>query len=127
MFDTDELSQETSLLYQLYSLNRHGRPSEDEYGLARYIANTASSLDSPIWDQQGQFDHTYGAIAEDDQEICVYGILRPRFRVTNPLNAGTFDAWHSVLDRDHEAFRLIQSLRLENDLPELPNPFMDKD
>ena len=111
-----ELDPDCQPLYDLYAVTRHGRPSDEEVAVGRAIAATAAELDNPISDKRGQFNESYGVVARVGQPISVIGLLRPRFRVRNHLNAGVSDAWNRIRQSNAEALRLVEDVRIANGL-----------
>jgi hypothetical protein len=53
----------------------------------------------------------------------IVGIFRPRFRVSNPKNAGVRGAWSRIIEGNRDAFELVQRIRVANGLQPLqPSP-----
>ena len=112
-------------LYVLDTRSQHGYKPAGEEGLSGVTASTANDLGSPVATSGGHLDGTYAAIVKRGQGAMVAGIYRPRFRVSNPRNAGVQDAWSGIKARNREHFDFIQAVRAAHKLPPAVSPFTD--
>jgi len=112
-------------LYVLDTCSQHGYKPAGEEGLGGVTARTANDLGFPVATSGGHFDGTYAAIVKRGQGAMVAGIFRPRFRVSNPKNAGVQDAWSGIKARNREHFDFIQAVRAARKLPPAVSPFTD--
>lgn len=110
-------------LYELDSRSLHGYKPKGEEGLGGITARTAADFGCPVATQGGHFDGTYAAIVRRGQGAMLAGIYRPRYRVSNPKNAGTKEAWARIHENNREYFDFIATLRSVNGLPALSAPW----
>lgn len=110
-------------LYELDSRSLHGYKPKGEEGLGGITARTAADFGWPVATQGGRFDGTYAAIVRRGQGAMLAGIYRPRYRVSNPKNAGTKEAWARIHENNREYFDFIATLRSVNGLPALSAPW----
>jgi hypothetical protein len=125
-------------VYELDVRSLHGFKPEGEMGLAGLTARTAGELghsvvQGAIHDSYGnllevdgyypgQFDGRYAAIVPRGYGAMIVGCFRPRFRVSNPKNAGVKDAWARIYDGNRQGFEWITALRMARGLAAIPKP-----
>jgi hypothetical protein len=128
-------------LYELDARSLHGYKPKGEEGLAGLTAKTAGELHHPVasgilldaYDNErtphdgedakpGQFYGKYAAIVPRGYGAMIAGIFRPRFRVANPKNAGTKDAWIRIHTGQAQGLEWITALRASQGLEPLPAP-----
>lgn len=118
-----QIPDDAEPLYELDSRSLHGYKPKGEEGLGGITARTAADFGAPVATQGGRFDGTYAAIVRRGQGAMLAGIYRPRYRVSNPKNAGTKEAWARIHEGNREHFDFIATLRSVNGLPALPAPW----
>lgn len=116
-----EIDPDSQPLYELHTCTSNGNPPVGEEGLARSTAEIALALGHPLWNKNGQFDHTYGVLSLIGQPIAVIGVLRPRFRVRNHRNAGVTDAWNRIRQSQADAMDMVQRVRATLNLDPVPS------
>lgn len=108
-------------LYELDVRSQHGYKPAGEEGLAGVTAKTVGELGFPVA-SDGQFYGKYAAIVSRGQGAMIVGIYRPRFRVSNPKNAGVKDTWARIRASQREALELINKLRESKGLEAIAMP-----
>lgn len=108
-------------LYELDARSQHGYKPVGEEGLASVTARTAGELGFPVA-TGGTFYGKYAAIVQRGQGAMIVGIYRPRFRVSNPKNAGVKETWARIRANQREALELINKLRESKGLEAMPMP-----
>lgn len=97
-------------LYDLYASSPHGVPT-DERGVAHHIIPIATELGTPLHNSKGELPHVYGLLTRKGQPIAVAGLLRPRFRVRNHLNAGVTESWNRIRQSNAACMNLVNQVR----------------
>jgi hypothetical protein len=108
-------------LYELDVRSQHGYKPTGEEGLAGVTARTVGELGHPVA-SGGEFYGKYAAIVNRGQGAMIVGIYRPRFRVSNPKNAGVKDTWARIRASQREALDLINKLRKSKGLDPMAMP-----
>lgn len=114
-------------LYELDCRSLHGYKPKGEEGLGTITARTAGDLGAPVTTTGGVFDGTYAAIVRRGQGAMIAGIFRPRYRASNPKNAGVKGSWARIHENNREAFAIIESMRAANKLPPMTAPWAKTD
>jgi hypothetical protein len=125
-------------LYELDARSLHGFKPEGEMGLAGLTARTAGELGRSVVQgtlrdsdgnpievdgyYPGRFDGRYAAIVPRGYGAMIVGCFRPRFRVSNPKNAGVKDAWARIYEGNRMGFEWIAALRTAHGLAPIPKP-----
>jgi hypothetical protein len=124
-----DVPEDAEALYELHAYQRHGRKLSGELGLAGLTAKIAGEqgysvtggqpdrtlpngydaadvidphTDAPPVIPPGAFSGKFAVIARRSQPAMVAGVYRPRFRPSNPKNAGVKDAWHRIAETTRE-------------------------
>lgn len=118
-----QIPDDAEPLYELDCRSLHGYKPKGEEGLGGITARTAADFGLPVATQGGRFDGTYAAIVRRGQGAMLAGIYRPRYRVSNPKNAGTKEAWARIHESNREHFDFIATLRSVNGKEALPAPW----
>jgi len=136
----DAVPQGAEPRYELDARTRHGYKPKGEGGLGAQTARTAGELgysvaqgtvtqrdgkDAPperTGIYPGRLFGKYAAIVPRGYPAMVAGIFRPRFRPSNPKNAGVKDAWARIYEGNRDGFAWIQELRHSRGLDPLPEP-----
>jgi len=124
-------------LYELDARSYHGFKPTGEMGLGGLTAKTSGELGYSVAAGEvrddygrpvetgfkaGQFMGKYAAIVPRGMGAMIVGIYRPRFRVSNPKNAGVKDAWVRIHSSNREGLEWINGLRKSAGLEEQPMP-----
>jgi hypothetical protein len=80
------LNQGATVIYELDARSRHGYKPYGEEGLGGLTARLAGFLKKPVTRPGALFSGRYAAFLEAGVQPEFYGILRLRFRVSNPKN-----------------------------------------
>lgn len=115
-------------LYELDTRSIHGYKPQGEEGLAGLTAKTVGEIGHSVaagqietesgehWHADGlapgAFMGKYAAIVPAGYGTMIVGVYRPRFRVTNPKNAGVKDAWLRIYENQRIGLALIEQLRV---------------
>ena len=132
-----EVPDDAEPLYELDARSLHGYKPKGEEGLGGFTAKTAGDLgysvaagevldahDNPVdlGVRPGQFTGKYAAIVPRGYGAMIVGIYRPRFRVSNPKNAGVKDAWLRIYENNRVALDFVENLRKAKGLRPLKKP-----
>jgi hypothetical protein len=136
----DAVPQGAEPRYELDARTRHGYKPKGEGGLGAQTARTAGELGHSVAQgtvtqrdgkdappertgiYPGKLFGKYAAIVPRGYPAMVAGIFRPRFRPSNPKNAGVKDAWARIYEGNRDGFAMIQELRHSRGLDPLPEP-----
>lgn len=122
-----QIPNDAEPLYELDCRSLHGYKPKGEEGLGGITARTAGDLGAPVTTTGGVFDGTYAAIVRRGIGAMVAGIYRPRYRVSNPKNAGVKDAWARIHENNRDHFAFIESLRAAKGLDPMAAPWAKAD
>jgi hypothetical protein len=133
-----DVPEDADPVYELDARSLHGFKPEGEMGLAGLTARTAGELGHSVVQgtlhdsygnpmevdgyYPGQFDGRYAAIVPRGYGAMIVGCFRPRFRISNPKNAGVKDAWTRIYDGNRQGFEWITALRMARGLAAIPKP-----
>jgi len=118
-----QIPNDAEPLYELNCRSQHGYKPKGEEGLGGITARTAGDFGAPVTTTGGVFDGTYAAIVKRGQRAMIAGIYRPRYRVSNPKNAGVKDAWARIHENNRDYYTFLSSLRSAKGLPAMPAPW----
>lgn len=121
--DYGQIPDDAEPLYELNCRSLHGYKPKGEEGLGGITARTAGDVGAPVTTTGGVFDGTYAAIVKRGQGAMIAGIYRPRYRVSNPKNAGVKDAWARIHENNRDYYTFLSSLRSAKGLPAMPAPW----
>lgn len=118
-----QIPDDAEPLYELDCRSLHGPKPKGEEGLGGITARTAGDFNQAVAQPGGIFDGTYAAIVKRGQGAMIAGIYRPRYRVSNPKNAGVKDAWARIHEKNRDYYAFLSSLRSAKGLPAMPAPW----
>lgn len=109
-------------MHELDTRTQHGFKPDGEHGVGWLTAMTCDELGSSLSDESSRFNGTYASIIPEWQDVMLIGLMRVRFRVTNPKNAEVSDAIKRIAEGNRDAFKFINQVRKENGLEEQKLP-----
>jgi hypothetical protein len=118
----DDIPLDAEPLYELDCRSLHGYKPKGEEGVGGATANTAGALGHSVAMPGGELNGTYAGLVRAGQGAMIVGLYRMRFRVSNPQNAGVSGVWRGIHDRNSEALRFINQIRVLNGLAPYESP-----
>ena len=111
-----------SPLYALDTKSLHGYKPIHEEGLAGITAKLANKLYRPVTNENGSFDGVYAAFLPPAQQGMIVGIMRIRFRATNPKLPDVATAWIAIKNKNERAYLYLAELFSAYNMPHPRRP-----
>lgn len=104
----EAIPEDAEPLYVLDTRSLHGFKPRGEEGLSGTTALIAGGTGYSVANGNGRFCGTYAAIVRPGFKTMVTGIVRLRFRVSNPRNFGVADAWRRIRSSTAETKEFLE-------------------